>query len=223
MCYNSLLKSLSYQTRESIPILQTNYLSLQFHSLHHFSAIPFSVPNAPLLSYQPILEEIDRLLYRSIKKKTVDLLHQFFPKSLFLSSCFFGGYVIKIHRILVWWRHYRMCQIKNVCSLDLLRCCLYQHLEKSTRVQNGGVKELLVCTMTDLKINPLMTNVPCIFNAHMSINRWRSFHARTCFQKDFLGATLKTVENFASLEVHQLFLSAFRNVLFIILFVFKSC
>ena len=31
LCYISLLKSLWYQTEESIPILQTNFVSLQFH------------------------------------------------------------------------------------------------------------------------------------------------------------------------------------------------
>ena len=36
LCYISLLKSLCYQTEESIPILQTNSLSLQFHSLQSF-------------------------------------------------------------------------------------------------------------------------------------------------------------------------------------------
>ena len=36
LCYNSLLKSLCYQTEESNPILQTNFLSLQFNFLESY-------------------------------------------------------------------------------------------------------------------------------------------------------------------------------------------
>ena len=65
LCYNSLLKPLCYQTEESNPILQTILFLCNSILCNHFSAIPFSVPNAPLIHFPNIksINQIDNKIF----------------------------------------------------------------------------------------------------------------------------------------------------------------
>ena len=73
LCYNSLLKSLCYQTEESNLILHTNSLSFQFHSLELFLCNSILCIKRPLSSLELSVDDKEMIgQYEDLTDKEID-------------------------------------------------------------------------------------------------------------------------------------------------------